>query len=106
MVEAFKSTLEEIAHADLVLHLRDISHPQHDLQKQSVLKILKELKFEPAFYTDRMLEVWNKVDLNAEAEVEEGAPRISCLTGEGMEGLVRAIEKRLGQVMGKQQYEV
>lgn len=46
MVEAFKSTLEEIAHADLVLHLRDISHPHHDLQKHSVLKILKELKFD------------------------------------------------------------
>ena len=45
MVEAFKSTLEEINHANLVLHLRDISHPQHDLQKKSVLKILKELQF-------------------------------------------------------------
>lgn len=63
MVEAFKSTLEEIAHADLVLHLRDISHPHHDLQKQSVIKILKELKFDQTFYTDRMLEVWNKADL-------------------------------------------
>ena len=50
MVEAFKSTLEEISHADLVIHLRDISHPHHELQKQSVIKILKDLKFEPSFY--------------------------------------------------------
>jgi GTP-binding protein HflX len=33
MVEAFKTTLEEISHADLVIHLRDISHPQQELQK-------------------------------------------------------------------------
>ena len=40
MVEAFKSTLQEIAHADLVIHLRDCSHPHHHLQKTSVLSIL------------------------------------------------------------------
>lgn len=49
MIEAFKATLEEIAHADLVLHLRDCSHPHHDLQKQSVLKILEEMGFGKAF---------------------------------------------------------
>ena len=40
MVEAFKTTLQEIAHADLVIHLRDCSHPHHHLQKKSVLSIL------------------------------------------------------------------
>ncbi len=55
MIEAFKATLEEIAHADLVIHLRDCSHPHNDLQKKSVLKILEELGFGKAFQEERML---------------------------------------------------
>ena len=65
MVECFKTTLEEIAHADLVIHLRDCSHPHHDLQRASVLKILEEMGFGKAFQEERMLEVWNKIDLVA-----------------------------------------
>lgn len=65
MIEAFKATLEEIAHADLVIHLRDCSHPHHDLQKHSVLKILEEVGFGKAFQEEKMLEVWNKRDLVA-----------------------------------------
>ena len=49
MVEAFKSTLQEISHADLVIHLRDCSHPHHDLQKKSVLTILEDMGFGKAF---------------------------------------------------------
>lgn len=41
MVESFQTTLEDVAHADIIIHLRDISHPQNEFQKDSVLKILK-----------------------------------------------------------------
>lgn len=41
MIDSFKVTLEDISNADLVIHLRDLSHPQNELQKQSVLSILK-----------------------------------------------------------------
>jgi len=41
MIDSFKATLEDISHADLVIHLRDLSHPQNELQKESVIRILK-----------------------------------------------------------------
>lgn len=43
MIDSFKATLEDISHADVVIHLRDSSHPQNELQKDSVIKILREL---------------------------------------------------------------
>jgi len=55
MVECFKSTLQEIAHADLVIHMRDCHHPHHVLQKHSVLTILEEMGFGKAFQEERML---------------------------------------------------
>lgn len=63
MVESFKSTLEEVQHADIILHLRDISNPMHEIQKDAVLKILRELGFWEGEYEKKVVEVWNKVDL-------------------------------------------
>lgn len=55
LIESFKSTLEEVANADLVLHVRDVSHPNHEDQKRTVLEVLKELNFEHTFYTKKMV---------------------------------------------------
>lgn len=55
LVDSFKSTLMEVESADLVLHVRDISHPHTEDQKLTVLKVLKELGFDQAFYTGRMV---------------------------------------------------
>ena len=63
LIESFKSTLEEVSQADLVLHIRDISNPCSSLQKETVLRVLKDLKFDQSFYNKRMIEVWNKIDL-------------------------------------------
>lgn len=63
LIDSFKSTLEEVASADLVLHIRDISHPFSDHQKKVVLQVLKELGFTQDFYTRKMIEIWNKIDL-------------------------------------------
>lgn len=98
MIQAFKCTLEEIAHADLVIHLRDCSHPHHDLQKISVLRILEEMGFGKAFQEERMLEVWNKIDLVTEVPGQETA--ISCLTGKGMLELSKEIQLKLQKIKG------
>jgi len=55
LVESFKSTLEEVLVADLVLHIRDISHPHSDDQKKVVLQVLKDIKFDETFYTKKMV---------------------------------------------------
>ena len=55
LVESFKSTLEEVLIADLVLHIRDISHPHSDDQKKTVLEVLKEINFDESFYTKKMV---------------------------------------------------
>ncbi len=79
-----------MAHADLVIHLRDVSSPMNELQKNSVLKILDELKFKENFSANNMIEVWNKVDLLNDYEKGEfqsnnpEAEAISCITGQGV----------------------
>lgn len=55
LVESFKTTLEEVQDADIVLHIRDISHPNTEEQKKTVLEVLKELGYDEAFYTKRMV---------------------------------------------------
>lgn len=65
LVDCFKSTLDELHQADVLVHVRDISHPHSDFQKQTVLKVMKEVGVSPELLSDggRYLEVWNKVDL-------------------------------------------
>ncbi len=62
-MDSFKTTLLEIQNATIVLHIIDTSHPYHELQKRTVLKVLKDLNFPESFYSERMIEVHNKVDL-------------------------------------------
>ena len=76
----------------MVIHLRDSSHPHQELQKESVLAILEDMGFGKAFQKERMLEVWNKVDLVP--EVPEGLS-ISCLTSEGIPDLAETIEDKV-----------
>jgi len=111
IVAAFRATLEEIAEADILLHVVDASHPQANAQVESVEDILAEME------VDHLPEViaLNKIDL-LEAEIKPGEglklPRvaipISALTGEGIESLLLAIEavieRELQQVMVKIPY--
>ncbi|HEX2952653.1 MAG TPA: GTPase HflX [Bacillota bacterium] len=94
LVEAFKSTLEETAQADLLLHILDGSHPQAEEQYDAVLKVLQELNV-----TDKpMITVINKVDqITNEFTVARLLTKntsglaISAATGEGVERLLEAI---------------
>ena len=101
LVEAFKSTLDEVTKADLLIHVRDISISNHEEQKTDVLNVLKQLNIIPnTIEGPRMIEVINKVDVsNAESKNffknKKNTFLISAKTGEGIESLKNGIDKIL-----------
>ncbi len=106
LVTAFRATLEEVVSADLILHVRNIAHPDTKAQSADVGTILAELGIDVADQA-RVVEVWNKADLldpaGREEIVDAAAHRraverpvvVSALTGEGVDGLLATIEDRL-----------
>jgi GTP-binding protein HflX len=106
LVAAFRATLEEVIEADLILHVRDVSHGDTQAQSRDVAAVLDELGIGAA--DARILEVWNKIDQVAHDERERlenlaarQAPErrpllVSAVTGEGIEALVAALETRIG----------
>ncbi len=105
LISAFRATLEEVVAADVIVHVRDISHADSEAQSEDVEQILGEIGV--ADHVDRVIEVWNKLDRldpAARAVLEEdkaarpSAPlAVSALTGEGIERLMSAIEDRLAR---------
>lgn len=107
LVAAFRATLEEVVEADVILHVRDVSHEDTEAQSRDVEEVLTALGID-ADNEGRVIEVWNKVDrLDADgrtrlvnlAERKAAAERpvlVSALTGEGADALIAAIEARLG----------
>ena len=71
MVECFKATLDELHMADMIIHVRDISNPQTEFQKQTVLKVMEEVGLPKSFLKEKMIEVWNKVDLIKDNDSQE-----------------------------------
>jgi GTP-binding protein HflX len=105
LVAAFRATLEEVLEADLILHVRDISHAESEIQSENVRAILAGMGIGEA-EQGRMIEVWNKVDAlaveQAEAlrQVAARTPRvaaISALTGEGVPTLLDLIAEDLAE---------
>lgn len=99
LVAAFRATLEEVLEADLILHVRDISHAETQAQRADVLGVLDELGVDTRAQSE-ILEVLNKIDRLPEAEreaVTERAARdpslvaVSALTGEGVDALLDAV---------------
>jgi len=106
LVAAFRATLEEVVEADLILHVRDVSHEDADAQSLDVEDVLSQLGI--AGRDDgRLLEVWNKIDRldrdarvrlrnHAERQSEGRHPvLVSAQSGEGLERLAAEIERRL-----------
>ncbi len=101
LVAAFRATLEEVLAADVICHVRDISHPETEEQAQDVAQIMTSLGVEddrPTF------EVWNKLDaldaseadaLRARAARNDHVFATSALTGDGIEALLAAIAETL-----------
>ncbi|WP_428925198.1 GTPase HflX [Marinibacterium sp. SX1] len=101
LVAAFRATLEEVLGADLILHVRDISHDETAEQAQDVTAILGSLGVEDE---RPMFEVWNKIDRLDETDREQAVVRagrddhvypISAITGEGLDVLLEAIATAL-----------
>jgi len=117
LIAAFRATLEEVVYADLIIHVRDIAHPDSEAQRADVMEVLAELGVSPeGFGKDdgeagegdmprpAYLELWNKIDLlpqDRRAELEAIAARqdnvvlASAVTGEGVDALRRAISDRM-----------
>ncbi|MCE9524310.1 MAG: GTPase HflX [Alphaproteobacteria bacterium] len=104
LVAAFRATLEEVLEADLVLHVRDASHPDWMAQKEDVLAVLDELGVAPQAQ-ESMIEVWNKIDCfppgkRPAASNDKREPKsvsISALTGEGFDRLLKMIDDALAE---------
>jgi GTP-binding protein HflX len=112
LIAAFRATLEEVVEADVILHVRDVSHEDAEAQLHDVEKILRELGIDPhenAAHKRSLIEVWNKIDRLDAAErmrlqniAERRPPRerpvpVSAITGEGIDALTAAIEARLAE---------
>ena len=106
LVAAFRATLEEVIEADVILHVRDISHEDAEAQQHDVEGVLRQLGIDPDG-GQRILEVWNKIDrfdedgranlmnIAARRPPERPCFPVSAETGEGLDALLAAIEDRL-----------
>lgn len=120
LVAAFRATLEEVLSADLILHVRDIAHPDTEAQKADVLDVLADLGAAPDEEGEGqggsapIIEIWNKVDLiddpdyldavKARAAQDGAVAIVSALTGEGVDALKRQLADILGK--GHRRYEL
>ena len=109
LVAAFRATLEEVISADIIVHVRDISHSETDAQRDDVLQILRDLGVlddEDAANQPRMLEVWNKIDLldaekredmSALVQRNDDVLMISAQTGEGVDAFKAHLSALIAQ---------
>jgi GTP-binding protein HflX len=110
LIAAFRATLEEVIEADIILHVRDVSHEDAEAQSQDVENVLRQLGIDPhdgSQHKRVLIEVWNKLDrLDADERerlqnlaerrpADERPVLVSALTGEGIAALSAAIEDRL-----------
>ncbi|MCP3733623.1 GTPase HflX [Sphingomonas sp. RP10(2022)] len=110
LVAAFKATLEEVVSADLLIHVRDIAHPDTEAQRTDVEAVLAEIgvsEMTPRF------EAWNKLDLldperhdavAAEAARRDDVVAISALSGEGVETMIEEVAAKL--TAGHRRYRI
>jgi GTP-binding protein HflX len=108
LVAAFRATLEEVIEADIIVHVRDIHHPDSEAQRTDVQAVLAELGL--ADQRDgELIEALNKIDLvapNGRANLFVEAARhrrwapVSAATGEGCEALLALIDRQLDEATG------
>lgn len=107
LVAAFRATLEEVIEADLILHVRDISHEETDSQARDVEAVLADLGIDTLAAEAPILEVWNKIDLLSPVTRDEAVSAarfaerppvlVSAVSGEGVDALLSEIDRRLGR---------
>jgi GTP-binding protein HflX len=132
LVAAFRATLEEVSQADVILHVRDISHPDSAAQRADVLTVLAGMVADgvlDAAWPSRTIEVLNKADLLGgvasvpmrdggvrdggvrdggvrDGGARDGAVPVSAVTGEGLPALRAAIDQRIAEGMEVADYTV
>ena len=112
LVEAFRATLEEVAQADVILHIRDAAHPDTAAQRIDVTKVLDDMVADGALddtWPSRTIEVLNKADLLggvAEVATRPGAVAVSAITGDGLDALKAAIDVRIAAGMDLVTYDL
>jgi GTPase len=103
LVAAFRATLEEVTEADLIVHVRDVHHPETEAQRHDVHTVLGALDL-GKIVEDGMIEILNKIDLLEESEREaliaqsrrnRDAMPISAVTGQGCDELLDLLDRRL-----------
>jgi GTP-binding protein HflX len=103
LVAAFRATLEEVTAADIILHVRDLAHPDSQAQRDDVHGVLRDLEIDPEADT-RLVEVLNKIDLldagarehalaQARCASGQAAIAVSALTGEGLDRLYAVLDR-------------
>ena len=101
LVAAFRATLEEVLEADVILHVRDISHPETESQRAEVMAILSDMGVTEA---TPLIEVWNKGDLldaetaaahRARAQRDPDIFVTSAVTGQGLRPMLERVSARL-----------
>jgi GTP-binding protein HflX len=112
LVEAFRATLEEVAQADLIVHVRDVAHPDTEAQRVDVLGVLEGMTKDgllDADWRDRTVEVLNKADLLGGADAVDlrpGLVAVSAMTGEGLPALLRVLDARMAAGMEQAEYDI
>lgn len=110
LIAAFRATLEEVREADILVHIRDLSDPDHEGRKADVESVLTALDCGPS-HGQPLIEAWNKIDrlddeardeMNWAARMAAGKSRVavhpvSAVTGEGVAQLLEAIDAALGR---------
>lgn len=106
LVEAFRATLEQVQYADIILHVRDVSSPDHPWQRQDVINVLSELGIDYE-HDERIYEVLNKIDAVPHEELadfkrdaafsDDRLFPVSAYTGEGVEPLLRQLAAHLSR---------
>ena len=105
LVEAFKSTLEEVVHADVLLHVHDASSPLVAEEAADVVKVLGDLGMDAETQAARILHVLNKADLLAADDEQVASLQnmfpdgvfVSAKTGDGVDDLLAHLDRHLGK---------
>jgi GTPase len=105
LIASFRATLEEVLAADIILHVRDVSHVETEAQSHDVSVVLEELGVDEQ-RRGLIIEVWNKADLldplefatrETQAQRRDDCVLVSSLDGQGIEELLEKVERRLAK---------
>ena len=112
LVEAFRATLEEVSEADVILHVRDVAHPESVAQRSDVIHVLDDMVADgtlDAGWPERTIEVLNKADLMGgvlQVPLRPGSVAVSAITGDGLAALLAAIDRRVAEGMELADYDI